>query len=82
VTVRFSIWDLDNVTAFRPNDEQQILRTIPERHGEQTGVSFFRAPVESLCQALGTHGAWLTEHLPQSPGSRGRSPSDRAMPSS
>src|SRR5262245_8916579 len=31
-----------------------------------TGDRFFQTPVESLARALGTHGAWITEYLPES----------------
>src|SRR5262249_35077090 len=31
----------------------------------ETGQRFFTALVENLSRALGTHGAWVTEYLPQ-----------------
>jgi formate hydrogenlyase transcriptional activator len=42
------------------------LRTILKGTASETGERFFFALVENLAQALGTHGAWVTEYLPES----------------
>jgi PAS domain S-box-containing protein len=46
-------------------NEPDALRTILEGTARETGEGFFRALVENLARALGTHGAWVTEYLPQ-----------------
>ena len=46
-------------------DEQAALRMILEGTASETGERFFMALVENLARALGTHGAWVTEYLPQ-----------------
>jgi PAS domain S-box-containing protein len=46
-------------------DEQAALRMIFEGTASETGERFFMALVENLARALGTHGAWVTEYLPQ-----------------
>ncbi len=46
-------------------DARDILRTILQGTASETGEGFFRALVENLSQVLGTHGAWVTEYLPQ-----------------
>jgi len=45
-------------------DEDAALRTILEGTATETGERFFAALVENLSEALGTHGAWVTEYLP------------------
>jgi transcriptional regulator with GAF, ATPase, and Fis domain len=40
------------------------LRTILKGTASETGERFFFALVENLAKALGTHGAWVTEYLP------------------
>jgi len=45
-------------------DEQSALRMIVEGTARETGEGFFRALVENLARALDTHGAWVTEYLP------------------
>jgi transcriptional regulator with PAS, ATPase and Fis domain len=47
-------------------DPHDTLRTIWLGTASETGEGFFKALVENLCQVLGTHGAWVTEYLPQS----------------
>jgi PAS domain S-box-containing protein len=47
------------------HDEQAALRMILEGTASETGERFFMALVENLARALGTHGAWVTEYLPQ-----------------
>ena len=42
------------------------LRTILKGTASETGERFFFALVENLARALGTHGAWVTEYLPES----------------
>lgn len=46
-------------------DEDFLLRTISDGTASETGSSFFRALVKNLSQALGTHGAWVSEYLPE-----------------
>ncbi len=47
-------------------DESAALRSIVEGTATHTGDRFFRTLVESLARVLGTHGAWVTEYLPES----------------
>jgi PAS domain S-box-containing protein len=47
-------------------DENAALRSIMEGTATHTGDRFFQTLVESLARALGTHGAWVTEYLPES----------------
>lgn len=44
-------------------DEGAALRSILEGTVNETGERFFRALVENLAKALGTHGAWVTEYI-------------------
>lgn len=46
-------------------NEDFLLRTISDGTASETGSGFFRALVKNLSQALGTHGAWVTEYLPE-----------------
>ncbi len=46
-------------------DENALLRKISDGTVAETGSSFFRAVVKNLSQVLGTHGAWITEYLPE-----------------
>ncbi len=45
--------------------KQAALRMILEGTASETGERFFKALVDNLARALGTHGAWVTEYLPQ-----------------
>jgi PAS domain S-box-containing protein len=47
-------------------DEGTALRTILEGTAQATGEQFFRELVRNLARAMGTHGAWVTEYLPES----------------
>ena len=47
-------------------DVDAALRTILEGTATETGAEFFRALVKNLAEALGTHGAWVTEYFPES----------------
>src|SRR5207237_68552 len=47
-------------------DEDTAVRIILEGTAEATGERFFRALVRKLAQATSTHGAWVTEFLPES----------------
>ena len=47
------------------SDEHAVLRTILKGTASETGQAFFRALVENLSRALATHGAWVTEYLPE-----------------
>jgi PAS domain S-box-containing protein len=52
-----------NTTARRPAlDEDTALRLLLEGTAKVTGKDFFRSLVKSLAEALGTHGAWVTEY--------------------
>src|SRR4051812_13350750 len=44
---------------------QAALRMILEGTAGEIGERFFMALVENLARALGTHGAWVTEYVPQ-----------------
>ena len=44
-------------------DEKNLLKTLMDGTAAETGQSFFQALVKNLAQALGTHGAWVTEYL-------------------
>jgi PAS domain S-box-containing protein len=48
---------------FHSLDEDHALRKILESTSAQTGEMFFVVLVENLVQALGVHGAWVTEYL-------------------
>jgi hypothetical protein len=52
------------LSALRTLDEGAALRSIVEGTATHTGDRFFQTLVESLARALGTHGAWVTEYLP------------------
>jgi PAS domain S-box-containing protein len=49
----------------KDHNEDFLLRTISDGTASETGSQFFRALVKNLSQALGTHGAWVTEYLPE-----------------
>ena len=59
--------DRDITMASAPDSlgEDSLLRFISDRIASETGARFFRALVKNLSQALGTRGAWVTEHLPE-----------------
>jgi PAS domain S-box-containing protein len=46
-------------------DEQTALRAIVEGTATDTGRRFFARLVETLARVLDTHGAWITEYLPE-----------------
>jgi PAS domain S-box-containing protein len=56
----------DTVPPLHGLDESAALRSIVEGTATHTGDRFFQTLVESLARALGTHGAWITEYLPES----------------
>ena len=56
----------DTLPPLHGLDESAALRLIVEGTATHTGDRFFRTLVESLARALGTHGAWVTEYLPES----------------
>jgi len=56
----------DTLPPLHGLDESAALRSIMEGTATHTGERFFQALVESLAHALGTHGAWVTEYLPES----------------
>jgi PAS domain S-box-containing protein len=47
-------------------DESAALRSIVEGTATHTGDRFFQTLVESLARVLRTHGAWVTEYVPDS----------------
>lgn len=47
-------------------DEDAALRAILQGTARTTGQHFFDALVETLAKTVHTHGAWVTEYLPQS----------------
>jgi PAS domain S-box-containing protein len=46
--------------------DDSLLQTIMDGTASETGSRFFRALVKNLSQALGTHGAWVTEYQAES----------------
>src|SRR5574341_711975 len=56
----------DTPSPMRGLDEEAALRSILEGTATETGERFFAALVENLAKALKTHGAWVTEFLPES----------------
>jgi PAS domain S-box-containing protein len=46
-------------------NEDALLQNIVDGTAGETGAGFFRALVQNLSLALGTHGAWVTEYLPE-----------------
>ena len=46
-------------------NEDILLRSLVEGTASETGTRFFRALVKSISHALGTHGAWVAEYLPE-----------------
>lgn len=46
-------------------DETAALRALVEGTAKETGERFFAALVENLAEVLGTHGAWVTEYVPE-----------------
>jgi transcriptional regulator with GAF, ATPase, and Fis domain len=56
--------NLDASAPLRHVDEDAALRTILEGTATETGDRFFVALVENLQKALATHGAWVTEYVP------------------
>ncbi|RJQ65785.1 MAG: hypothetical protein C4519_27140 [Desulfobacteraceae bacterium] len=47
------------------HDEEALLRDLMQGTASETGQPFFRALVKHFSQALGTHGAWVTEYIPE-----------------
>jgi PAS domain S-box-containing protein len=47
-------------------DESAALRSIVEGTATHTGSDFFATLVENLARVMNTHGAWVTEYLPES----------------
>jgi PAS domain S-box-containing protein len=46
-------------------NEDLLLRSLVEGTASETGTRFFRALVKNISHALGTHGAWVAEYLPE-----------------
>jgi PAS domain S-box-containing protein len=55
----------DPVSAEASRDDG-VLRAIVAGTAAETGEAFFATLVRSVCEALGTSGAWVTEYLPES----------------
>jgi PAS domain S-box-containing protein len=53
-------------TVLPRHDEDFLLRTISAGTAGATGNAFFRVLVQNLSEVLQTHGAWVTEYLPES----------------
>jgi PAS domain S-box-containing protein len=49
----------------KPFDEDAVLKAIVEGTATGTGEAFFSSLAENLAKALGVHGAWVTEYLPE-----------------
>ncbi|TVR54563.1 MAG: AAA family ATPase [Puniceicoccaceae bacterium] len=47
-----------------PAPDPDLLPALLEATAAETGLPFFKALVQGLSEALGTHGAWITEYLP------------------
>ena len=57
--------EFDGAARGRPAlDEDRALRLLFEGTAKVTGRAFFQSLVRSLAEALGTHGAWVTEYDP------------------
>ncbi|HMP77361.1 MAG TPA: sigma 54-interacting transcriptional regulator [Kiritimatiellia bacterium] len=62
------------MNTMKPSDASEplpLIHALLEGTSGETGLPFFRALVDGLTKALGTHGAWVTEYL--EPGGRLRS---------
>ena len=46
-------------------NEELLLRSLVEGTASETGTRFFRALVKNISHALGAHGAWVAEYLPE-----------------
>ena len=55
----------DSLPPLHGLDESAALRSIVEGTATHTGDRFFQTLVESLARVLKTHGAWVTEYLPE-----------------
>jgi PAS domain S-box-containing protein len=55
----------DHVPPLHALDVGVALRSIVEGTATDTGSRFLATLVQSLAGALGTHGAWVTEYLPE-----------------
>jgi PAS domain S-box-containing protein len=55
----------DHSTPLQDLKIDEALRAILHGTATETGHGFFTALVRNLSQALGTHGAWVTEYFPE-----------------
>ena len=53
-----------NLTDSKINEEI-LLRSLVEGTASETGTRFFRALTKNISHALGAHGAWVAEYLPE-----------------
>ena len=61
-----SIRECSKVSLTESNiNEDILLRSLVEGTASETGTRFFRALVKNISHALGTHGAWVAEYLPE-----------------
>lgn len=50
---------------FQNLETDAALHAILRGTATETGQGFFAALVQNLARVLGTHGAWVTEYLPE-----------------
>ena len=55
----------DHSTPLQNLQTDVALRAILEGTATETGQGFFTALVQNLTSVLGTHGAWVTEYIPE-----------------
>jgi PAS domain S-box-containing protein len=55
----------DSSRPLQDLETDQALRAILQGTATETGHRFFAALVQNLANALGTHGAWVTEYFPE-----------------
>ncbi len=53
------------MAATKSGNPDALLGALVEGTSGETGLPFFRALVTGLVEALGVHGAWVTEYLPE-----------------
>ena len=55
----------ESILPLRSLEPDAALRAILQGTAAETGQGFFSALVQNLADALGTHGAWVTEYFPE-----------------
>jgi PAS domain S-box-containing protein len=66
VGISQSVYGADMAAHAGSEEDTNALRMILEGTASETGERFFMALVENLARAMGTHGAWVTEYVPES----------------